>query len=229
MTILDIYNRLLDEYGPQGWWPLLELDNREDIKITKSGSTSGYHPRDYSYPKTDRQRFEIIVGAILTQNTSWLQVEKALKNLEKVGCLSAEKIIEMAIEILKDAIRPAGYFNQKSERLKIISDWFADLGKRIPTRDELLSIKGVGPETTDSILLYAFGVPSFVVDAYTKRIFGHLGLIDDGWSYDKIKGEFESNLPKDMIVYQEYHALIVEHAKRYYSKKPYCPLVSLLK
>ncbi|WP_269852106.1 endonuclease III domain-containing protein [Methanosarcina horonobensis] len=128
-------------------------------------------------------------------------------------------------------MRPAGYYNQKAVRLKTLAEWFLELKSRTPEREELLSLKGVGPETADSILLYAFKQPSFVVDAYTRRIISNLGLADEKTKYSEIKALFEENLPEDMIVYQEYHALLVEHAKRYYQKKinySRCPLLKIV-
>ncbi|WP_292379276.1 endonuclease III domain-containing protein [Methanosarcina sp. UBA289] len=218
-VIMKIYDCLLASYGPQGWWPLIELRDAGGTNPTKTGSVQGYHPADYSYPQTRNQQFEIICGALLTQNTSWIQVEKALLNLKQIDSLSSGSIHSLDPETLKEAVRPAGYYNQKAVRLKTLACWFSELGGRIPAREELLSLKGVGPETADSILLYAFKQPSFVVDAYTKRIVTNLGLADEKASYNEIKALFEENLPEDLAIYQEYHALLVEHAKRYYQKK----------
>ncbi|WP_292388454.1 endonuclease III domain-containing protein [Methanosarcina sp. UBA5] len=224
-VIRKIYDCLLDSYGPQGWWPLTELCEAGGTNPTKTGSVQGYHPADYTYPQTRSQQFEIICGALLTQNTSWIQVEKALLNLKdllslkKIHSFSPEAILSLDPETLKKAIRPAGYYNQKAMRLKTLACWFSELGDQIPARAELLSLKGVGPETADSILLYAFKQPSFVVDAYTKRIVTNLDLVDEKTSYNEIKAMFEENLPEDLDVYQEYHALLVEHAKKYYQKK----------
>ena len=211
-----IYNRLLEEYGPQGWWLLLDY---KGVNPTKTGSMNGYHPNDFSHPTNEIERFEIITGALLTQNTNWQNVEKALLNLKRSNLLNPKSIQEVEIEKLKENIRPGGYYNQKSERLKILAKFFISLNGRTPKREELLSLKGVGPETADSILLYAYSVPSFVVDSYTKRIFINLGLINNEMDYNEIKYYFEKNLIKDYKVYQEFHALIVEHAKRYYLTK----------
>ncbi|MDD3245758.1 MAG: endonuclease III domain-containing protein [Methanosarcina sp.] len=227
-VIHKIYGFLLDSYGPQGWWPLTELHDSSGTNPTKTGSIRGYHPGDYTYPHTESQQFEIICGALLTQNTSWQQVERALINLKQMDSLSPEAVLSLEPETLKEAIKPAGYYNQKAARLKILAEWFTDLKSRMPEREELLSIKGVGPETADSILLYAFKQPSFVVDAYTRRIVSNLGLADEKAKYSEIKAFFEENLPKDLATYQEYHALLVEHAKRYYQKKinySQCPLL----
>ena len=209
--IYQIYNMLLKLYGPQGWWPLLEC---KGTNPTKSGDVKGYHPNDYSYPKNNIQRFEICIGAILTQNTSWPQVEKALLNLKKLKALTPLKIKKLNLEKLKQAIKPAGYFNQKAKKLKIFAEFYTNLKGKTPTREELLNVWGIGPETADSILLYAFKIPEFVIDAYTKRVFAKLGIIQKDEQYEKVKKLFEDNLPKDFKLYQEYHALIVEHAKR---------------
>lgn len=229
-VILKIYNFLFDSYGPQGWWPLTELHGSIGTNPTKTGSVQGYHPGDYTYPQSDSQKFEIVCGALLTQNTSWLRVERALINLKLMDSLSPEKILALKPETLKEAIKPSGYYNQKALRLKILAEWFLRLEGKNPERNELLSLKGVGPETADSILLYAFKQPSFVVDAYTRRIMSNLGLADEKAKYSEIKALFEENLPEDLAIYQEYHALLVEHAKRYYQKKIFysrCPLLNI--
>jgi endonuclease III related protein len=229
--ILKIFNCLFDSYGPQGWWPLTELHEAGGANPTKSGSVQGYHPGDYTYPQTRDQQFEIICGALLTQNTSWIQVEKALLNLKHLNALYPERILSLNPEVLKEAIKPAGYYNQKTTRLKALALWFMELEGRIPAREELLSLKGIGPETADSILLYAFKQPSFVVDSYTKRIVTNLRLVDEKADYSEIKALFEESLPGDLEIYQEYHALLVEHAKRYYQKKgdyARCPLLGLI-
>ncbi len=213
-----IYSILLKKYGFQGWWPLLGC---KGTNPTKTGSVKGYHPKDYSYPKNDNQRFEVCIGAILTQNTSWPQVEKALLNLKGLKALTPWAIKKLNLEKIKQAIKPAGYFNQKARKIKEFTDFYLSLKNRIPARDELLNVWGIGPETADSMLLYAFNIPEFVVDAYTRRVFSKLGFIRKDASYEEIKKLFEKNLPRDSRLYQEYHALIVEHAKKHYSKKPY--------
>lgn len=230
-VIVKIYNFLFNSYGPQGWWPLIELHDNGGTNPTKTGSFKGYHPGDYTYPHTESQQFEIVCGAMLTQNTSWQQVERALINLKRIDSLSPEGIVALDYETLKEAIKPAGYYNQKALRLRILAEWFLELKGRTPGREELLSLKGVGPETADSILLYAFKQPSFVVDAYTRRIVSNLGMADEKAKYYEIKALFEENLPQDLVIYQEYHALLVEHAKRYYQKKinySQCPLLKTI-
>ncbi|MFA6048736.1 MAG: endonuclease III domain-containing protein [Candidatus Micrarchaeia archaeon] len=216
----NFYEKLYRAYGPQGWWPLLGY---KGTNPTKTGSVKGYHPGDYSIPRSGGERFEICVGAILTQNTSWVQVEKALQNLKKLGALSPGKILQTNRAKLAGAIRPAGYFNQKAKKLKIFSEFYLKLGSRAPSREELLSVWGVGPETADSMLLYAFKVPTFVVDAYTKRILGRMGLVGKNAPYGEVKALFEKNLPPNLEKYQEFHALLVEHAKRRCnSRNPLC-------
>lgn len=218
IQINNIYQKLYHLYGPQGWWPLI---NHEGTHPTKTGAIGGYHPLIYHLPQERNQIYEVIQGAILTQNTSWQQANKALLNLNQLNALVPEKLLQLDDEILKSAIRCAGFLNQKSTYLKAVTKFFIQLDGRVPSRKELLSVKGVGNETADSILLYAYKQPEFVVDAYTRRIFAHLGLVDENIKYLKLKKLFESNLPRDVPVYQEYHALMVEHAKRYYRRKPY--------
>lgn len=223
-----MYSVLLQAYGPQGWWPLL---CHKGANPTKTGSVKGYHPGDYTLPATGAQRFEICVGAILTQNTSWVQVEKALFSLHQKKALSPAAILQLDDETLKAAIKPAGYFNQKARKIKEFARFYQQLHGTVPSREALLSVWGIGDETADSMLLYAFRVPTFVVDAYTLRIFSALGLLPATASYQDAKSFVEKNLPPDLAVYQEFHALLVEHAKRHYTKRPYgveCPLNALL-
>lgn len=217
-TIISIYEKLFRLYGPQGWWPLI---NYKGVNLNKTGAFRGYHPENYDLPCKRNDIYEVILGAILTQNTYWLQVENALFNLNALDAIEPEKLLHLSDETLKYAIRCAGFLNQKSIYLREISKFFIELEERIPTRKELMAVKGVGNETADSILLYAYKQPEFVVDTYTKRIFSHLGLVNENIKYIQLKKLFESNLTEDMRVFNEYHALIVEHAKRYYSKKPY--------
>lgn len=215
---MNIYHKLYGLYGPQGWWPLI---SHEGINPNKTGAVRGYHPLNYDLPQKRNQVYEVILGAILTQNTSWLQADKALLNLNQLKAIEPELLLKLDDETLKSAIRCAGFLNQKSIYLKEITIFFIRLDGRIPSRKELLKVKGVGNETADSILLYAYKQPEFVVDAYTRRIFAHLSLVDEDIKYMELKKLFESNLPRDVPIYQEYHALLVEHAKRYYNRKPY--------
>ena len=216
--ITQIYEKLYDLYGPQGWWPLINLKSSNP---NKTGAIRGYHPNNYDIPEKRNDIYEVILGSILTQNTSWLQAENALINLNELNAIDPEKLQILSDETLKLAIRCAGFLNQKSIYIREITQFFIKLDGNIPTRKELLKVKGVGNETADSILLYAYKQPEFVIDAYTKRIFSHLGLVDENIKYMELKELFESSLPKEVEVFNEYHALIVEHAKRYYNKKPY--------
>ncbi|MGZ7118619.1 MAG: endonuclease III domain-containing protein, partial [Methanobacterium sp.] len=213
-----IYDKLYHLYGPQGWWPLI---NYEGVNLNKTGAVKGYHPGNYDLPQERNEIFEVILGAILTQNTSWLQAERALFNLYELNAIEPEKLLQLSDETLKLAIRCAGFLNQKSIYLREITKFFIQLNGKVPSRKELLKVKGVGNETADSILLYAYKQPEFVVDAYTRRIFSFLGYVDDDIKYMELKNFFKSSLTKNTPVYNEYHALIVEHAKRYYNKKPY--------
>ncbi len=223
-SVLKIYEKLYSLYGPQGWWPLMDLESEN---LNKTGATHGYHPLNYNLPETENQKYEIILGAILTQNTAWTSAEKALWNLKDLNAIDPDKLLSLDDEVLKEAVRPAGFLNQKSLYLVNISKFFISLEGRTPSRKEILKVKGVGNETADSILLYAYKQPEFVIDAYTKRIFSHLGLVDEQISYMDLKRIFENSLPKDVPIYQEYHALIVEHAKRYYRRKPYNEILNI--
>lgn len=195
--LLSIYEILLVHYGDLRWWPA-------------------------------KTPYEVIIGAILTQNTTWGNVEKAIVNFG--GDLTPETVAGMDTEKLTEIIRPAGFFNQKAGYLKAVTAWYAKYGYDISTvqeqpldklRAELLATKGVGEETADSILLYAFDFPTFVVDAYTNRLCGRYP-IEAGKGYTSVKTYFESRLPKSVEVYNNYHALIVVNAKEHCRKKPVC-------
>ena len=205
--LLQIYQRLYDSYGPQHWWP---------------GDTT----------------FEIIVGAILTQSTPWDNVEKALRNLKAAGVLSPWGLKETSQEELASFIKPSGYCNTKARKLKAFIDhlWHnyeGDLQKLLAKggpslREELLSVYGIGEETADDIVLYAAGKPSFVIDAYTRRIVERLGLMSIGTAYRDYQKLFQAGLPKDTSLYNEYHALLVQHGKTVCKKKPLCAGCCLL-
>lgn len=215
-----IYVILFKAYGKQGWWPL-----------SKDSLNTRHHTGN---PCSDKDKFEIMAGAILTQNTSWTNVEKAIYSLNKAKLLSAEKIVKVPVKKLASLVKPAGYYNQKAARLKIIANYFLKnkdvfLLDAKEMREELLKVKGIGPETADSIVLYAFEKPSFVVDAYTRRIFSRLNLCNENDKYEEIQRAFESRLPSDVGLFKEYHALIVEHAKRHCRKKPVCEKCVLIK
>jgi endonuclease-3 related protein len=198
---LKIYDLLLEEYGPQGWWPM----------------KGRYFP-------THQDPFEVAVGAVLTQNTSWSNASSALEALRRAQLLDPELIFNLDKTRLARTILSSGYHNQKAERLKTLSRFFMETGPsgRIPTREELLDLQGIGPETADSILLYAFHVPVFVIDAYTKRLFTRAGLARDRASYDELQAMFMDTLPHDERLFNEYHALIVRHGRDTCRKMPLC-------
>ena len=192
MELKSIYDKLYEEHGPQGWWP---INNR-------------YNKNNFS-EKTEQEKFEISVGAILTQNTSWNNVETALNKLRENNALNKETIKNISQEELAKLIISSGYNNQKAKKLKE----FAEFNKKI-TRENLLSIWGIGPETADSILLYAYNYPIFVIDTYTKRVMLHNGIGKKEWSYEQWQNFFHENLKKDYKLFNEFHALFVEHAKK---------------
>lgn len=207
-TLKKTYNKLFKAFGPQRWWP---------------GDTS----------------FEVIVGAILTQNTAWTNVEKAIHNLKKAKLLNPKRLHELSHGELAKYIRPAGYFNIKAKRLKHFLNYlFDDYGGRLDRmfrkrtdalRRELLQVNGIGPETADSILLYAGNHVIFVVDAYTKRIFSRHQIIDADADYHDIQEIFMKNLPHDMQMFNEYHALIVRVGKDFCrNKRPLCSKCPLM-
>jgi endonuclease-3 related protein len=218
--ISGLYEVLLAAYGRRGWWPITSLAGRAGF------DARGYHPGDYDQPLSARARFEIAVGAILTQNTAWTNAESALARLRAAGVGLPDDVNALPPEHLARLIGPAGYFNQKARKLGGIARLFARPGaltlRGAPSREKLLEQWGIGPETADSILLYAFRVPVFVIDAYTRRTFGRIGLIDADEGYAGIQSRLLAALPADHALYNEYHALIVEHAKRHCRSKPLC-------
>src|SRR4030043_701875 len=182
--------------------------------------------------------FEIAVGAILTQNTNWGNVEKAIDNLKKQNALSARVIHKMPVRLLSELIRPTGYFNIKAKRLKsfidfLMNDYHGSMKRMKNTdmhslRKKLLSINGIGPETADSIILYTLEKPVFVIDAYTKRVLSRHGIMNHEKSYDEFQELFYSALKKDMKLFNEYHALFVRIGKTFCKKKkPLCELCPL--
>jgi len=211
IPLAALAERLYAAYGPQGWWPL--LDHRGS-NPTLTGRLTGYHPADYSYPRTDTQRFEICCGAILTQNTAWPNVERALQALADQGLLAPREILAVDEERLQQAIRPSGYFRAKARKLRAFCEFCLRLSGRPPSREQLLQVWGVGPETADSILLYAYAQTEMVVDAYTLRVLRHHGYQRSHPSYAAAKAYCERKLPYSLAGYQEFHALMVEHAKR---------------
>lgn len=200
--LLDLYDRLYHYFGPSHWWP-------------------GESP------------LEVMVGAILTQNTAWSNVEKALRRLKAEEALSASFLDQVDQMVLSEWIRPAGYFRIKAGRIKnffnfIIRQYEGQINKMKDQpldfiRSQLLSVKGIGPETADSILLYALEMPSFVVDAYTHRIFSRHRLIDEEIGYEELRAYFMDRLPNDPQLYNEYHALLVRLGKEFCKKtNPRC-------
>ena len=200
-ALLAIYSRLYDAYGSQEWWP-------------------GDSP------------FEVIAGAILTQSAAWANVEKALANLKAANALFPEGIAALPEAELAQLIRPSGYFNAKARKLKalvhLLNERFAgDLDRMLATpvnelRPALLAAHGIGPETADSILLYAAAQPVFVIDAYTRRTFLRLGLLPQADNYEGWQRLFMGALPADATLFNEYHALIVRHGKDVCRKQPLC-------
>jgi endonuclease-3 related protein len=200
-TLKSVYERLLGRYGPQHWWPAQEP-------------------------------FEVIIGAILTQSTAWTNVEKALTNLKAAGKLAPEELRKLNEAELAGLIRPCGYYNVKARRLKAFVNWlgenFNDNLDRLfksdadALRGQLLGIYGIGEETADAIMLYAGGKTVFVIDAYTRRITDRLGLTHSNHSYGGYQKLFMENLPADTGLFNEYHALLVRHAKETCRKSPLC-------
>jgi len=199
--LIEIYQLLLDRFGPQYWWP---------------GETP----------------FEIITGAVLTQNTNWANVKKAIANLKSANLLTPQKLHNLDVLQLAQLIRPAGYYNIKAKRLKNFLAWLfndhnGQLGclEELTTdrlRAELLTIKGIGAETADSILLYAFDRETFVIDTYTARIAARHGLIEPEADYEQLQLLFQSNLPADTKLFNEFHALLVRLGKEFCKPRALC-------
>ncbi len=205
--INNIFSILLKNYGQQYWWPI--FNDKKGVFEYKTGT-----------PKDDKERFEICIGAILTQNTSWKNVEQAIKNLKDNNLLTKEAIKKINIKKLESLIRCSGYYKQKAKKIKEFVK-FLDSKKEI-TRENLLNVWGIGPETADSILLYAYNQPYFVIDAYTKRIFSRINNSKEP-SYEELQFLFHKSIKKDYKLYNEYHALLVKHAKKYCKTKSICP------
>jgi endonuclease III related protein len=210
-NLLEVYERLLARFGPQHWWP-------------------GDSP------------FEIMVGAVLVQNTAWKNVERAIQNLRDASVMEPHALYALPPDELAEMIRPAGYFQVKAKRLRNLLKFMIDeydgsldamfLNNLSTLREQLLAIHGIGPETADAILLYAGGLPTFVVDTYTHRVLARHGWIGYDSDYHDIKDYFETALPADANLYNEYHALLVRAGKDYCRKTApkceECPLAHLL-
>lgn len=200
-TLIEIYNLLLSSFGPQNWWPA-------------------------------ETELEMMVGAILTQNTSWNNVEKAILNLKEKSLLSIQNLSQIPASILAEYIRPAGYYNLKVKRLKnlinfIVDRYNADINTLFSLdteaiREELLTVKGIGLETADSIVLYGAGRPIFVVDTYTHRILTRHSLIEEEAGYNDLQSFFMDNLPNDVELFKEFHALIVKTGKDFCRRRALC-------
>ena len=205
--LLEVYRRLYQRYGPQHWWP-------------------GDGP------------FETIIGAILTQNTAWRNVELALNNLKSAGAMSPKHLRELSFDVLANLIRPSGYFRTKTRKLKAFAQYLGefyddDLNACLSQeagdlRRELLSIYGIGEETADDIVLYAAGLPSFVIDTFTRRILTRLGMAPDLGRYSDFQALFHQNLYQDSTLFNEYHALLDRHATETCRKSPLCDNCCLL-
>jgi len=201
IKLSEIYRRLYQKYGPQNWWPA----------------------------ETD---FEVIVGAILTQSAAWTNVEKGINNLKRANAVNPASIREIPHSELSGLIHSCGYYNAKAEKLRVFAQWFKinyedDLEKMFTLdtrllREELLKVHGIGEETADSILLYAGRKPVFVIDAYTRRLCERLGLKPQGDKYSDYQKLFMDNLPHDVQMFNEFHALIVNHGKLFCKKVPQC-------
>ena len=206
-VLTEVYERLFRRFGAQGWWPADD-------------------------------DFEMVVGAILTQSTAWANVEKAIANLRAGDLLSADGIASSTEAELSEAVRPSGYFRQKALKLDaLVAHLLRHHGGELDSlfhvklpalREELLGIWGIGPETADSIVLYGARQPVFVVDAYTRRIFSRLGLVDPNSSYDQLQRLFMDHLEPSVPVFQEYHALIVALGKEICRPRPRCQDCPLL-
>ena len=211
VDLIEVQERLLTTFGPQHWWP-------------------GESP------------FEVMVGAVLVQNTSWRNVERAIANLRDADLMEPRSLFAIAESELAELIRPAGYFQVKARRLRnllrlVVDEYGGSLEAMFQTdlstlREELLGVSGIGPETADAILLYVAGKPTFVVDTYTHRILARHGWIGYDADYQEIKDYFESGLPQDAKLYNEYHALVVRLGKDYCRKSnpkcDECPLRDML-
>lgn len=207
----EAYDLLHAAFGPQSWWP---------------GETP----------------LEVLVGAVLVQNTAWKNVERAIDNLREAGALSLDGLHGLAQEELEELIRPAGCYRVKARRLRNVIDFIHEryegslermfAAGLLSLREQLLEIHGIGPETADSILLYAGGLATFVVDAYTVRVLARHGWIDSEADYHAVQEEFQRQLPDDPALFNEYHALLVEVGKRHCKKSAAlcagCPLEPLL-
>lgn len=219
---LTTAHRLLEEaYGFQGWWPLSGRAGRagydaEGYRTEPSGAS----------PLGDDERLEIALGAVLTQNTAWENARRAIASLRDRGLASVGTLRSTEPSTLAGAIRASGYFNQKAKKVQLLAEFFAHRATtgrgQAPSREELLSIWGIGPETADSILLYAYAEPQFIADAYARRVLGRVGIVDERVSYEGLQEICHAALPRSAPLYGEYHALLVRHARSHCLKTPRC-------
>lgn len=219
----SLYDRLRHHYGPQGWWPTTPAD----------GCRPRYYPDCAARHLGPAQQWEIAVGAVLTQNTAWRNAEQALISLHGSGIRSPRTLLAQEPRRLAELLRPSGYYNQKAARLRDLAghlesryDGRVERWLRRPAatlRPELLGLKGIGPETADCILLYGAGYPFFVIDAYTRRLCFRLGLTGEAAEYADLQNLFVRALPRDVALYNEYHALLVRQGVEHCRARPRCP------
>lgn len=200
-TLQEIYRQIFNRYGPQRWWPA-------------------------------ETPFEVMVGAILTQSAAWTNVEKAVHNLKSAGALNPAALRQLSPDEIARLVRPSGYFNAKAKKLKALVEWLGQACRDDITRlssistealrKQLLEVHGIGPETADSILLYAIGKPVFVIDAYTRRVLSRLDLAPEKDTYEAFQRLFMKNLPRDIRLFNEYHALLVRLGKEVCRPRPVC-------
>ena len=198
--LTDIYDRLLERYGPRDWWPA-------------------------------ESRFEVMVGAVLVQNTAWSNAAKAIKALSEAGLLSPHGLRSADVADIARLVYSSGYYNMKARKLKALVEWLGErnddleglmVADPVSLREELLAIHGIGEETADDILLYALDMPVFVIDHYTRRLLHRLGLAPEKGPYSLYQQLFTDRLPPDVPLFNEYHALIVTHAANVCKKEPAC-------
>lgn len=216
--IPDWAKTLIETYGPMNWWPIVK------------GEECLYLPEFLERARTPEEQFEIAIGAILTQNTAWSNVVKALIGLKRDGVFAPEKLAKLSD--LPERLKSTGYFRMKAKKVLAFLDFLKGLpGESLDSlsgmeqseaRRILLSVHGVGFETADSILLYALEFPVFIADAYARRFLSRMGRVTEGSGYEAVRIEMEKELPRDLTFHRILHAAIVEHGKRFCSAKPRC-------
>jgi endonuclease-3 related protein len=226
LSLQQIYESLLNFYGPQGWWPLISYSGTNP---TLRGRLTGYHCGNYNLPQSEVEMLEIMLGAVLTQNTSWTNAEKALFNLHEKNLIDVDALLHISHDELASLIHSSGYYNQKAIKLKALAQYLKDhpiaslLTRSIDQlRPEMRTVKGLGNETCDSILLYALKKPIFVIDAYTKRLLIRFGYATLKSTYEEMQQLFHATFARDVALYNEFHALIVQHSVHHCLKSPSC-------